>query len=232
MKKLFTLTLLALLANVASAIDGGINVGFKSKLVEQGVVTGTNLISAGANIEVSSFGLGVNTFSTYDTTERAVSGPFKRVDLTATYKFTSDLADLRLGTTYKNASKSAAFNDVRDNLLPFIQLSGKVFTVLPWSVKMTNDTKNRTNNFQADIKAPVGTKKFKLVPYYGVAFNDPGTTTIEALQAVKKYHIVGIGFAYVTKVGTVGVNGYAHRNSLTSSQDQITSYDAGYSFTF
>ena len=57
---------LALIASVASAVEAGYNVGFNSKLVEQGVVTGTSLVTAGVNVEVGGFVLAVDTFSTFD----------------------------------------------------------------------------------------------------------------------------------------------------------------------
>jgi len=66
MKKLIVIMSLALIANVASALEAGYNVGFKSKLVEQGVVTGTSLVTAGVNAEVAGFVLAVDTFSTFD----------------------------------------------------------------------------------------------------------------------------------------------------------------------
>lgn len=229
MNKLLFVTILAVFANIASAVTGGVDVGFKSKLLEQGTVTGVNLINAGADIEVASFALGVNTYSTYERNAGASSGIFKRVDLSASYKFTSTLADLKFGALYKNASKSAAFNGVRDNVQPFVKLYGKI-----WDVTLLNDTKNRSNNVEGNFRlpVPVGVKGLAVVTAAGMGFNDPGTATIAALKNVKKYYNGAVGVAYKTSAGTFAVNGFVHRKNLTDNYGQVTGYDAGYSFRF
>jgi hypothetical protein len=240
MKKLITFITLALFASVSfaapapSVVSGGIDLGFKSKLIEQGKVTGTNYVVAGANVEVASFGLGVTTYNAYEgsTATGISSGLFKRVDVAATYKFTSTLADLHLGAAYRNAGKNASLANVRDNVLPSVKLSGKVFGAFPWDVTLLNDTKNRSNNYEGNIKLPLGTKSFKVVPAVGVGFNDPGTATIAALRNVKKYYNGGLGVAYVIVGGTFSVNGYVQRVNLTDNYGQVTGYDAGYSFRF
>lgn len=235
MKNLITLTILAIFANVAAA-SSGVNVGFKSKLLEQGVVTGSNYVVAGAEVEVSSFGLGVTTYSAVeDFTSKAGpvnSGLFKRVDVTASYKFTSALADLTLGATYRNAGKNASVANIRDNVLPSIALDGKAFKVLPWSLTLTNDLKNRTNNIEGNISTPFGTKAVKLVPAVGVGFNDPGAATIAALRNVKKYYNGGLGVTYTTAFGTLGADVFVHRPNLTDNYGQVTGYSAGYSYKF
>jgi hypothetical protein len=121
---------------------------------------------------------------------------------------------------------------VRDNVLPSVKLSGKVFGAFPWDVTLLNDTKNRSNNYEGNIKLPLGTKSFKVVPAVGVGFNDPGTATIAALRNVKKYYNGGLGVAYVIVGGTFSVNGYVQRVNLTDNYGQVTGYDAGYSFRF
>ena len=229
MKKIFIITVLTVFANIASAVTGGIDIGFKSKLLEQGTVTGVNMIAAGANVEVASFGFGVNTYSTYERNAGASSGVFKRVDLVADYNFTSTLADLNIGVRYKNASKSAAFNGVRDNVQPFVTLCGKI-----WDVTLLNDLKNRSNNIEGNLKLPVSTgiKNFSVVPAVGVGFNDPGATTIAALKNVKKYYNGSVGVAYKTPAGVFAVNGFVHRKNLTDNYGQITGYNAGYTLSF
>lgn len=237
MKKLITYLTLALIANISSAaVNGGFDVGFTSKLMEQGVVTGTNYIVAGANVEVSSFGLGVTTYNAYEASAATgiSSGLFKRVDVAATYKFTSALADLTLGATYRNAGKNASLAKVRDNVLPSVKLSGKAFGALPWDVTLLNDTRNRTNNYEGNFRFPVptGAKGLKVVPAVGVGFNDPGTATIAALRNVKKYYNGGVGLAYTTVIGTISANGFVHRANLTDNYGQVTGYNVGYSFRF
>lgn len=235
MKNLITLTILAIFANVATATSG-VNVGFKSKLLEQGVVTGSNYVVAGAEVEVSSFGLGVTTYSAIEdfTSKSGLvnSGLFKRVDVTASYKFTSALADLTLGVTYRNAGKNASIANIRDNVLPSVALDGKAFKVLPWNVTLTNDLKNRTNNIEGNFSAPFGTNTVKLVPSIGVGFNDPGAVTIAALRGVKKYYNGSLGLTYTTTFGALGADIFVHRPDLTNNYGQVTGYSAGYSYKF
>lgn len=229
MKKLITISSLVL-TNVAFALNGGVDVGFKSKLIDQGSVTGVNYITGSANVEVASFGLGVDTYSAFERSDKgASSGAFKRVDLTAQYKFTSTLADLALGVQYQNASKTAAFNGVRDNLAPFVKLYGSV-----WDVTLRTDLKNRTNNFEGHLKLPVstGVTNLKFVPCVGLGFNDPGAATVPALKAVKKYGFAGAGAAYTIFNTQLYVNGYVHRPNLSNNYGQVTSYDAGVRFSF
>lgn len=232
MNKLTSFIILALFATAAFAgVEA--NVGFKSKVVEQGVVTGNNLIVAGVNAEVFGILAGVNTFSTYEASGAgknvASSGIFKRVDVSAGYKFTSALADLTLGLTYKNASKTAAFNGVKNNLTPSLTLGGT-----NWDVTASNDTKNRTNNYQGNLRLPlpVGVKDLRVVPAFGIGFNDPGAATIAALKDVKKYYNGGLGLAYRALGGVVSANVFVHRADLTSNAGQITGYDVGYKLKF
>lgn len=235
MNKLLIITVLTAITNIAYAASGGVDVGFKSKLLDQGVVTGVNFITASANVEVASFGLGVDTYSAFERSDKgASSGIFKRVDVTASYNFTSSLADLTLGATYKNASKTAAFNRVKDNVATFVKLHGNAFKALPWDVTLSNDIKNRTNNIEGNLKLPipVGVKGLKFAPSVGLGFNDPGSTTIAALKGVKKYGVAGAGATYAVLNGELYANGYVHRPDLTSNYGQVTSYDAGYRIKF
>ncbi len=235
MKKLLYITIVAVLTNVACAASGSIDVGFKSKLIDQGTVTGVNFITASAGVEVAGFGLNADTYNTFEMSDAgARKGMFKRVDVTASYNFTSALADLTFGAVYRNASKTAAFNNVRDNVLPFAKLHGNAFKVLPWDVTLTNDTKNRTNNIEGNLKfpLPVGVKNLKLVPSVGLGFNDPGTTTVAALKNVNKYGVGGVGATYTVFSGEFYANGYVHRPDLSNNRGQVTSYDAGYRIKF
>ena len=230
MNKLLIITVLTAITNIAYAASGGIDVGFKSKLLDQGVVTGVNFITASANVEVASFGLGVDTYSAFERSDKgAASGAFKRVDLTAQYKFTSTLADLALGVQYQNASKTAAFNGVRDNLAPFVKLYGSV-----WDVTLRTDLKNRTNNLEGNLKLPIPlrVKGLNLVPSVGLGFNDPGATTVAALKNVKKYGAAGLGVSYAILNGHLYANGYVLRPDITNNYGQVTSYDAGYRIKF
>lgn len=229
MKKLITISSLVL-TNVAFAISGGLDVGFKSKLIDQGLVTGVNYITGNAHVEVASFGLGVDTYSAFERSDKgASSGVFKRVDLTAQYKFTSTLADLLLGVQYQNASKTAAFNGVRDNLAPFVKLYGNI-----WDLSLRTDLKNRTNNLEGNLKLPIPlrVKGLNLVPSVGLGFNDPGATTVAALKKVKKYGAAGLGVSYAVLNGHLYANGYVLRPDITNNYGQVTSYDAGYRIKF
>ena len=231
MKKLIQIMALVLIASVASAAEAGYNVGFNSKLVEQGVVTGTSLVTAGANVELGSVVLAVDTFSTFDSNAgvaglKSTTGIFKRVDLTAGYKFTSTFADLTVGGVYKSASRTFALGAARDNVLPFVKLGGKVFTVLPWHVTALYDGKNSNTNLEGnvDLPFPLGLGKLKVVPTVGLGLNS-GSTDVKALQKADKYYQGGIALAYPTVIGTV--RGGTFVNSSGLSNDSVKNY--GYS---
>lgn len=235
MKKLIAIISLAAITNIALAFNAGVDVGFKSKLLEQGVLTGNNQIVAGANVEVGSFGLGVNSFSTFETSaglggkQLSSSGIFKRVDLTADYKFKSDLADIKFGAVYKNASKSVALGGIQDNILPFAKVGGKVFTIFPWDVTALFDRKNHNSNYEANIRLPIGTKHVKIVPALGVGFNNVEAATVAALQSVEKYYQGGVGIAYNVLGGTVSADVFVQSSGLSSDSKRITGYSVGYS---
>ena len=231
MKKLIQIMALVLIASVASAAEAGYNVGFNSKLVEQGVVTGTSLVTAGANVELGSVVLAVDTFSTFDSNAgvaglKSTTGIFKRVDLTAGYKFTSTFADLTVGGVYKNASRTFALGDAKDNVLPFVKLGGKVFTVLPWHVTALYDSKNSNTNLEGnvDLPFPIGLGKLKVVPTVGLGLNS-GSTDVAALQKADKYYQGGIALAYPTVIGTVRAGTFVNSSGL--SNDSAKNY--GYS---
>lgn len=238
MNKLIKLiAIFAIMSSSVFAAGGHIEVGYKSKLIEQGVVTDENAVHAGAGVEFGGFGLGVDTFSKIDASgtgkDVSSSGLFKRIDVTASYNFTSPLANLTLGGIYRNASKTVSVAGLSNNVYPFVKLHGNAFKLFPWDVTVLNDTRNRTNNFEGNFRLPMGPKSFKLVPAVGIGFNDPGAATVAALKGAKKYYNFGLGVSLFNgKAGSVTADFYAHRKSLTESAGQITGFNAGYLIKF
>lgn len=229
MKKLIQIMALVLIASVASAAEAGYNVGFNSKLVEQGVVTGTSLVTAGANVELGSVVLAVDTFSTFDSNAgvaglKSTTGIFKRVDLTAGYKFTSTFADLTVGGVYKNASRTFALGAAKDNVLPFVKLGGKVFTVLPWHVTALYDSKNSNTNLEGnvDLPFPIGLGKLKVVPTVGLGLNSG--SDVKALQKADKYYQGGIALAYPTVIGTARAGTFVNSSGLSNDSKKNYGY--------
>jgi len=243
MKKLLTLTSLALITLVAKAapVSGNLDVGFTSKLIQQGVLVGTNYATAGVETNLYGIDLAVTAFDKISdtTTASVVAGKtvtstdasgLKRVYLDAGYKFTSPLADLTLGAELRHVNTTEAAGSANHNFLPFVKLNGSWFGGhLNWEGRALNDTYNRSNNFEFGVNAPINTfGALKVVPALGVGFNDPGAATIAALKNVKKYYQPGIGLEW----HGVTANLFAQRTSLTSSDTQITGYNAGYKFKF
>lgn len=222
---------LALIASVASAVEAGYNVGFNSKLVEQGVVTGTSLVTAGVNAEVGGFVLAVDTYSTFDSNAgvaglKSTNGVFKRVDLTAGYKFSSSLADLTVGAAYKNASRTFALGAAKDNVLPFVKIGGKVFAVLPWHVTALFDTKNKNNNLEGNLDIPlsIGLGELKVVPSIGAGLNS-GSTDVAALKKADKYYQGGVALAYPTIVGTIRAGTFVQSNGMSNESVKTYGYN-------
>lgn len=228
-KTLITLVLInAFTANAhATAVAADANAGFYSKVVEKGKVTDTNVIKAGFGVQADSFGFGIDTFNRIESSVGKSAGVLKRVDFTADYKFTSTLADLTLGATYKHASKTAAFNGLANNTDAFIALGGNLFKYAPWSVVSTFDLKNHTNNLEAGVKLPLHvTKHISVAPLFGLGFNDPGATTIAAYKAAKHYYQGGLSLEHNTKYTKVAVVGNIQRNEFTNNNGQVTWYGA------
>ena len=226
MKKLIVIMSLVLIASVASAAEAGYNVGFNSKLIEQGVVTGTSLVTAGANVEVGGIALAVDTFSTFDTNAgiaglKSTDGLFKRVDLTASYKFTSLLADLTIGGVYKNASKTFALGGTKENITPFVKLDGKAFLIFPWHVTALRDIKHKNTNIEGtvDLPFPLGLGKLKVVPTLGFGVNSGA-----AFDKVDKYYQGGIALAYPSVIGTLRTGTFVQSNSLSRNSRKIYGY--------
>jgi hypothetical protein len=243
MKKLLTLTSLALIVLVAKAapVSGNLDLGFTSKLIQQGKVVGTNYATAGVETNLYGIDLAVTAFDKISdtTTASVVAGKtvtstdasgLKRVYLDAGYKFTSPLADLTLGAELRHVNTTEAAGSANHNFLPFVKLNGSWFGGhLNWEGRALNDTYNRSNNFEFGVNAPLDTVGgLKIVPALVLGFNDPGAATIAALKNVKKYYQPGIGLEW----HGVTANLFAQRTSLTSSDTQITGYNAGYKFKF
>jgi hypothetical protein len=227
MKKLITIMLLGLMANVLTAANAGYNVGYNSKLIEQGTVTGTSLVTAGANVEVGSFGFAVDTLSSFDNSQ---NGFFKRVNLTASYKFTSTLADVTFGGTYKHASKVFALGDVKNNTVPFITIGGNLFTKLPWHVTASIDSKNDINNFEGNLELPfpVGLGKLKVVPIVGVGINDISINAddlnkngLQALNDTDKYYQGTLAVSYPTFLGELRGGTYVQSSGFSSDSKRL-----------
>lgn len=226
--------LLGLMANVLTAASAGYNVGYNSKLIEQGVVTGTSLVTAGANVEVGSFGFAVDTISSFDSNSgvagvTASNGPLKRVDLTASYKFTSTLADVTFGGKYKHANKAFALGGVKDNVVPFVTIGGTLLT-LPWHVTATIDSKNDNNNFEGNLELPfpVGLGKLKVVPIVGVGINDSSIKAhdlnkngLQALNDADKYYQGGLAASYPTFVGELRTGTYIQSSGFSSDSKKL-----------
>jgi len=243
MKKLLTLTSLALIALVAKAapVSGNLDLGFTSKLIQQGKVVGTNYATAGVETNLYGIDLAVTAFDKISdtTTASVVAGKtvtstdasgLKRVYLDAGYKFTSPLADLTLGAELRHVNTTEAAGSANHNFLPFVKLNGSWFGGhLNWEGRALNDTYNRSNNFEFGVNAPLDTVGgLKIVPALVLGFNDPGAATIAALKNVKKYYQPGIGLEW----HGVTANLFAQRTSLTSSDAQVTGYNVGYKFKF
>jgi len=243
MKKLLILTSLALIALVAKAapVSGNLDLGFTSKLIQQGKVVGTNYATAGVETNLYGIDLAITAFDKISdtTTASVVAGKtvtstdasgLKRVYLDAGYKFTSPLADLTLGAELRHVNTTEAAGSANHNFLPFVKLNGSWFGGhLNWEGRALNDTYNRSNNFEFGVNAPLDTVGgLKIVPALVLGFNDPGAATIAALKNVKKYYQPGIGLEW----HGVTANLFAQRTSLTSSDTQITGYNVGYKFKF
>ena len=243
MKKLLTLTSLALIALVAKAapVSGNLDLGFTSKLIQQGVLVGTNYATAGVETNLYGIDLAVTAFDKISdtTTASVVAGKtvtstdasgLKRVYLDAGYKFTSPLADLTLGAELRHVNTTEAAGSANHNFLPFVKLNGSWFGGhLNWEGRALNDTYNRSNNFEFGVNAPINTVgALKIVPALGLGFNDPGAATIAALKGVKKYYQPAVGLEW----HGITANLFAQRTSLTSTDNQITGYNVGYKFKF
>lgn len=218
---------LGLIANVLTAASAGYNVGYNSKLIEQGTVTGTSLVTAGANVEAGSFGLAVDTISSFDNGQ---NGLFKRVNLTASYKFTSTLADVTFGGVYKHANKAFALGNVKNNTVPFVTIGGNLFTKLPWHVTATIDSKNSNTNYEGNLELPfsIGLGKLKIVPIVGVGLNDSSIKAddllkngLQALNDTDKYYQGTLAVSYPTFLGELRGGTYVQSSGFSSDSKKL-----------
>lgn len=236
MKKLFTLIVCTFaIASIASAAAVTADVSYKTKVFDRGNVVFENVVVAGAQVEVSGFVVGVNTFNRIESDtvagKTASSGLLKRVDLVAGHKFKSPIADLTLGGIYKNVSKSAQLNNLSSNTDIFAKLNGKLYkTHLTWDAVLTGDVKNRSNNVEINTRWPLGSKHLKLVPAVGFGFNDPGAATIAAFRNAKSYSVVGLGVAYHAKYAILSADWYQTRDSLFNASGQVNGVSVGLGF--
>jgi hypothetical protein len=227
--------LIAAVAVNAAPVALSANATYHTKYFDKGLVAFEDVAVAGATLEVYNFVAGVNTFNTLKDTATgkytASAGLFKRTDLSLGYKFTSPLANLTLGGTYKNFSKSVS--NLSSNTEPFALLNGTFFgTRATWDARYRNDLKNRTNNTEANLRLPFGFQHLKLVPALGYGFNDLGADTIAQYKNAKQYAVVGIGLGYYTKYATLNVDFSQLRDGLITAGNTTNSLSAGLSVKF
>lgn len=238
MKNKILVLITALLAAVtvsAAPLALNANATYYTKYLDKGLVGFEDVVVAGVTAEVYGFVAGVNTFNTVkDTTTgkyTASAGLFKRTDLSLGYKFTSPLADLTLGGTYKNFSKSVS--KTASDTEPFVLLNGSLFgTQATWDARYRNDLKNHTNNTEANLRLPFGFKHLKLVPAIGYGFNDLGADTIAQFKTAKQYAVVGAGVGYYTKYATLSVDFAQRRDGLLTAGTTVNSVSGGISVKF
>jgi len=180
------------MTSIASAVTFSADAAYKTKVFDSGTVIFEDAVVAGVQAEALGFVLGVNTFNPVEARnvagKTASSGLFKRVDTTVGYRFTAPLANLTLGAVHKSFSKSAQANGYSSNTALVANLNGGVKgTLIVWDAGVTVDSKNRTNNLEANVRAPFGFKWVKIAPAVGLGFNDPGAATITALKNAKRY---------------------------------------------
>ena len=255
MKKLLTfLTLVVLttaaiaqVADIPSPITGvSVNAGFTSKLIDRGNLAGTDYITAGVGLDVYNIDVAVETYSRYNglttfssttvagkttTVAKTDASGLKRIFTTLGYVFTSPLANLTLGAQLRNTQGSELLaGGLTSDTLPFVKLNGKLFgNTVVWDGVAVDDLKNRTNNYEANLRLPVGVGYgLKVVPALGVGFNDPSANTIPAFAANKKYATAGAGLEWKG----LQANLFVHRGDFTSTASQITGYTVGYSYKF
>ena len=243
MKKLTLFIISIAMASIASAVTITADAAYKTKVFDNGNVAFGNAVVAGAELEAAGFVVGVNTFNPVEAkdtlatvgktqvVQTASSGLFKRVDTSVGYRFTAPLAKLTLGATYKSFSKTAQTNGYASNTELFARLNGDITgTLLAWNATALVDSKNRTNNVEANISLPFGFKWLKVAPSIGLGFNDPGAATIAAFKNSKRYALVGVGVGYYSKTAKVAVEYYQRRNTFTAPGGVVdgVSFSVGY----
>jgi hypothetical protein len=237
MKKLTLFIISIAMASIASAVTFSADAAYKTKVFDSGTVIFEDAVVAGVQAEALGFVLGVNTFNPVEARnvagKTASSGLFKRVDTTVGYRFTAPLANLTLGAVHKSFSKSAQANGHSSNTALVAGLNGGVKgTLVVWDAGLTVDSKNRTNNLEANVRAPFGFKWVKIAPAVGLGFNDPGAATIVALKNSKRYVLVGVGVGYYSKTTDVYAEWTQRRNSFTGAGGEVDAVAAGVRLRF
>jgi len=237
MKKLTLFIISIAMASIASAVTFSADAAYKTKVFDSGTVIFEDAVVAGVEAEALGFVLGVNTFNPVEARnvagKTASSGLFKRVDATVGYRFTAPLANLTLGAVHKSFSKSAQADGHSSNTALVARLNGGVKgTLFVWDAGVTVDSKNRTNNLEANVRLPFGFKWVKIAPTVGLGFNDPGAATIAALRNAKRYALVGVGVGYYSKNTDVYAEYVQRRNSFTTSGGNVDAVAAGVRLRF
>jgi hypothetical protein len=243
MKKLTLFIISIAMASIASAVTVTADAAYKTKVFDNGVVAFENAVVAGAELEAAGFVVGVNTFNPVEAkdtlatvgktqvVQTASSGLFKRVDTSVGYRFAAPLAKLTLGATYKSFSKTAQTNGNASNTELFARLNGDVKgTLLTWNATALVDSKNHTNNVEANVSLPFGFKWLKIAPAVGLGFNDPGAATIAAFKSAKRYALVGVGVGYYSKNAKIAAEYYQRRNTFTGPGGVIDGVSFGVSY--
>lgn len=213
-------------------ITGDVDLSFQREFVEQGVVVGTNVTQAALNLDISSFVIGIDSYQEVSK-QGLVAAGFKRLDVTAGYKFTSLLADLTLGITDRNSNHQLSLNGVGSDPVVFLKLNGKATKYFGWDIQYLNDIKNKSNNYEADINSSIPLKwGFVLVPAIGVGINDPGANTIAVLETAKRYGTASTDVTYPTSWGTFAVGYMYHRDDVYVSANPSSGFEASYKLTF
>ena len=242
MKKLTLFIVSIAMASIASAVTITADAAYKTKVLDKGNLIFNNAVVAGAEVEAYGFVAGVNTFNPVEAkntlatvgktqvVQTASSGLFKRVDTSLGYRFTAPLANLTLGAAYKSYSKTAQTNGNASNTELFARLDGKVTgTLFTWNAATRVDSKNHTNNVEANLVAPFGFKFLKIAPSIGFGFNDPGAATIAAFKNSKRYALVGVGVGYYTKNAKIAAEYYQRRDTFTAAGNVIDGVGLGVS---
>ena len=242
MKKLTLFIVSIAMASIASAVTITADAAYKTKVLDKGNLIFNNAVVAGAEVEAYGFVAGVNTFNPVEAkdtlatvgktqvVQTASSGLFKRVDTSLGYRFTAPLANLTLGAAYKSYSKTAQLNGNASNTELFGRLDGKVTdTLFTWNATARVDSKNHTNNVEANLVAPFGFKFLKIAPSIGLGFNDPGAATIAAFKNSKRYALVGVGIGYYTKNAKVAAEYYQRRDTFTAAGNVVDGVGLGVS---
>lgn len=179
------------------------DVFYTNKYFEKGVSTIEDTFVADISAQVASFGGGARVFALPQDITKGVT----RVDVYATYQFKSTLADLDLGLLHRAAKKEFAFNDIKNATEPFISIHGNAFKRIPWEIKGAFDIRNRTNNFEATVKLPLGWNNgVIIVPELGLGANDPGAVTLDLLRHNKTYFKGGAMVVYPLRFGAFYTN--------------------------